>query len=95
MWVAFEFAKATHIFVSKNTCELDIVLTRIVNILSTNEHVKLTTLWTTGTWFPKLSAVRPQREELKYTVSQHINEGLRAVLFGDSTLTNQTNTIIF
>ena len=30
-------AKATHIFFSKNTCELDIVLTRTVNILTTND----------------------------------------------------------
>ena len=43
MWVAFAF----HIF-SKNNCELDIVLTRTVNILTTNELVKLTMLWTTG-----------------------------------------------
>ena len=35
-------------FFSKNTCELDIVLTRTINILTTNELVKLTTLWTTG-----------------------------------------------
>ena len=48
MWVAFAFAKATHIFFNKNTCELDIVLTRRVNILTTNKLVKLTTLWTTG-----------------------------------------------
>ena len=39
-------------FFSKNTCELDIVLTRTVNIFTTNELVKLTTLWTTGPWFP-------------------------------------------
>ena len=32
-------------FFSKNTCELDIVLTRIVNILTTNEFVKLTMLY--------------------------------------------------
>ena len=37
-------------FFSKNTCEFDIVLTRTVNILTTNELVKLTTLWTTGPW---------------------------------------------
>ena len=43
MWVAF-----THIFFSKNTSELDIVLTRTVNILTTNKLVKLTMLWTTG-----------------------------------------------
>ena len=35
MWVAFAF----HIFFSKNTCELDIVLTKTVNILATNELV--------------------------------------------------------
>ena len=34
-------------FFSKNTCELDIVLTRTFNILTTNELVKLTMLWTT------------------------------------------------
>ena len=49
MWAAFAVAKATHIFFfSKNTCELDIVLTRTVNILTTNELVKLKMLWTTG-----------------------------------------------
>ena len=65
MWVAFAFAKATHIFLAKNnsayaicksyshffskiTCEFDIVLIRTVHILTTNELVKLTTLWTTG-----------------------------------------------
>ena len=47
MWVAFAFF--THFF-SKNTCELDIVVTRTVNILTTNEIVKLTMLWTTGPW---------------------------------------------
>ena len=36
-----KFAKATHIFFQQNTCELDIVLTRTVNILTTNELVKL------------------------------------------------------
>ena len=38
-------------FFSKNTCELDIVLTRTINILTTNELVKLTMLnCTTGPW---------------------------------------------
>ena len=37
MWVAFAFAKATHIFSAKNTYELDIVHTRAVNSLITNE----------------------------------------------------------
>ena len=35
MWVA------SHFF-SKKTCELDVILTRKVNILTTNELVKLT-----------------------------------------------------
>ena len=58
MWVAFAFAKATHIFSAKNTCELDIVLTTTVNILTTNELVKLTMLWATGPrWLgPSVSA---------------------------------------
>ena len=48
--VAFAFAKATHIFfVSKNTYDLNIVHTRAVNILTTNELVKLTMVWTPET----------------------------------------------
>ena len=39
--VAFASAKATHIFFSKNICELDIVLTRTVNILTTKELLNL------------------------------------------------------
>ena len=34
----------SHFFFSKNTCELDIVLTRTVNILTSNKFVKLTVL---------------------------------------------------
>ena len=37
-------AKTTHIFLSKNTCGVCTVLTRTVNILTTNELVKLTML---------------------------------------------------
>ena len=48
MSVAFACAKTTHIFFSKNTCELDIVLTRTVNILTINGLVKLTMLSTPG-----------------------------------------------
>ena len=44
IWVAFR------IF-SKNTCDLDTVLTRTVNILTTNELVKLTIFSTTGPRF--------------------------------------------
>ena len=46
MWVAFALSYS-HFF-SKNTCEFDTVLTRTVNVLPTNELVKLMTLWTTG-----------------------------------------------
>ena len=45
---SFAFGKAIHIFFSKNNCELDTVFTRTVNILTTNELVKLTMLCTTG-----------------------------------------------
>ena len=38
-------------FFNKKTCELDIVLTRTVYILTTKELVKLTMLWTTGPRF--------------------------------------------
>ena len=37
-------------FFNKNTCEFGIVLTRPFNILTINELVKLTTLWTTRPW---------------------------------------------
>ena len=50
MWVAFAFGKSYSHFFSKNTCKLDVVhvLIRTVNILTTNELVNLTMLWTTG-----------------------------------------------
>ena len=35
------FAKTTHIFSARNTSELNTVLTRTVNMLTTNEPVKL------------------------------------------------------
>ena len=37
-------------FSSKSTYDLDIVLTRTVNIITTNELVKLKNFWTTGPW---------------------------------------------
>ena len=40
MWVAFAFAKATHIFFSKNTCELDFVLTWTDNSSASNELIR-------------------------------------------------------
>ena len=45
MWVVFVLPNATYIFFfQKNNCELVIVLTRTVQILITNEFVKLTRL---------------------------------------------------
>ena len=45
---SFCICKSYSHFFSKNTCELDIVLIRTVNILTTTELVKLMILWTTG-----------------------------------------------
>ena len=47
---SFCICKSYSHFFSKNTCELDIVhvLTKTINILTTNELVRLTMLWTTG-----------------------------------------------
>ena len=42
--------KKCEYFFCKNTCGLDIVLTRTVNSLTTNKLVKLTMLWTTEPW---------------------------------------------
>ena len=39
--------KSYSYFFSKNTCDLDSVLSRTVKVLTTNELVKLTMLWTT------------------------------------------------
>ena len=44
----FAHCKSYSHFFSKNTCELDIILIRTVNILTTNKLVKLTMLWTAG-----------------------------------------------
>ena len=48
--VAFAFANLQKLltFFSKNTCDLDVVLTRTVNGLTTNKLLKLTMLWTAG-----------------------------------------------
>ena len=55
MWVSFCICKSYSHFFSKNNCELDIVLTRTVNILTTNKLVKLTMLWTTGPWYREVN----------------------------------------
>ena len=48
---SFCICKSYSHFFSKNTCELYIVLTRTILILTTNELVKLTMLWTIGPWY--------------------------------------------
>ena len=45
---SFCICKSYSHFFSKNTCELDIVLTRTFNILTTNYTIKLMMLLTTG-----------------------------------------------
>ena len=52
MWVAFVSVKATHIFSVKIFRILCIESAKTVNKMTLNELVKLTTLWTTGPWFP-------------------------------------------
>ena len=53
MWVAFAFAnyKSYSYLFSKKTCELDIILTSTVKILTINKLVKLTMFWTIGPWY--------------------------------------------
>ena len=58
MWVAFPLQKLLA-FLSKNTCELDIVLIRAVKILTTNALVKLKMLWTTGPWSDRTCTRNP------------------------------------
>ena len=48
---SFCSAKATHIFSAKNIRILYIESAKIVNEMTLNELVKLTTLWTTGPWY--------------------------------------------
>ena len=48
--VSLKLCKSYSHFFSKNSCEFDIVLIRTVNILTTNELIKLTMFWTTGPW---------------------------------------------
>ena len=54
---SFCICKSYSHFFSKNACELDIVLTRTVKILTTNELVKLRMLWTTGPWSSESSLI--------------------------------------
>ena len=60
MWVAKSYSH----FFSKSTCEFDIVLTRTVNILTTNKLVELTMLWTTGPRYFSHSSTKDIRKLL-------------------------------
>ena len=53
MLIVFAEKIYSHFF-SKNTCELDIVLTRTVNVFTTNKLVKLMMPWTSEPWFAEL-----------------------------------------
>ena len=54
MWVAFAVQKLLTFF-NKNIRILYIESDKTVNEMTLNELVKLTTLWTTGPWLPRLS----------------------------------------
>ena len=60
-------------FFSKNTCKLDIVLTRTVNILPTNKLVKLTMLQTTGSDFVDCRCSCIAKEMSLSTNNAHVN----------------------
>ena len=67
---SFCICKSYSHFFSKNTCEIDVVLTSTVNILTINELVKLTMLWTTGPWmfyFAYAHSLTPFHSCLKIT----------------------------
>ena len=56
------------IFFQQNTCEFSIIHTWTVNILTTNELVKLTILWTTG---PRLLEVKTTKKKKKKKKKEH------------------------
>ena len=61
MWVAFAVQKLLTFFSAKNIRILYIESTKIVNEMTLNELVKLTTLWTTGPWIRKYDAIHTSR----------------------------------
>ena len=58
---SFCICKSYSHFFSKNTCELDTVLSRTVNNLTTNKLVNLRTLWTTGPCLLSWTPVPPSK----------------------------------
>ena len=79
---SFCTAKATHIFSAKNIRILYIELAKTVNEMTLNELVKLTTLWTTGPWYPLLSRpmiyvnivlISPRKHMLWILINQKIS----------------------
>ena len=82
-------------FFQQNTCELDSVLTRAVNILTTNEFIKLTTLWTTGPWHDVLdlhTGLCISRLNIQYRFSNnrlHLNT--QVIVLGNSKCAREEN----
>ena len=61
---SFCICKSYSHFISKNTCELGIVLTRTANILTTNQLIKLMMLWTTG---PRALKHQSQQQQITFS----------------------------
>ena len=71
---SFCICKSYSHFFSKNNCELDIILTRIDNVLTTNKLVKLTMFWTTGpsNFIEKKKALsRAMKLSLNHSLAEH------------------------
>ena len=70
---SFCICKSYSHFFSKNTCESDIVLTRTVDILTTDKHVKLMMFWTTG------PSIFDWKKEPYLTLCFHLQKHLNAL----------------
>ena len=84
---SFCSAKATHIFSAKNIRILYIESAKTVNEMTLNEHVKLTTLWTTGPWSLqdfRLGSVTQEKYKKKCTIMKY--GGLFMAPFGSLSL---------
>ena len=78
MWVAL--CKSYSHFFSKNTCELDIVLTKTVNSLNTKKLVKLTMLQTTGPRSSSLQIMHKWSLDSSISLSGHIHFQFQEIL---------------
>ena len=69
-------------FFSKNTCELNIVLSRTVNILTTNELIKLMMLWTIGPWVATFcKSCLPLQNTLFHILTRKTPNGIMDIFF--------------